>query len=201
MVLIKLLLLIPQYWFQPYHSTLSRLLFILSKLCQTQKCRYLQHLYLKFGFHLIIFSVTKQTPLKKFTTKSLSKVLHKLLYMRKKTSVTVFALVNLFCKFLVVQRPKTCLVNVWRLSRSQVAKDKVKKPHVHCEHSSCLHGSSVCVSPVYMICGLSWSGSPCDQGLKTWTALFSLWLTESHYKPQCKRFKILLTAGKQRKFL
>lgn len=121
----------------------------------------------------------------------------------KKTSVTILALVNLFWKFLVVQRPKTCLVNAWCLSRSQVAKDKVKKPHVHCEHSSCLHGSSVCVSPVYMICGLSWSGSPCDQGWKdlNCSQLFSLWLTESHYKPQCKRFKILLTAGKQREFL
>lgn len=30
----------------------------------------------------------------------------------------------------------------------------------------CMDGNSVWVYPVYMICGLSWSGSPCDRGWK-----------------------------------
>ena len=50
-----------------------------------------------------------------------------------------FALVNLFCKFLVVPGPKTCLATEWNLSRSKEAKDKVKKSHVPCDQSSCLY--------------------------------------------------------------
>lgn len=140
-----------------------------------------------------------KTLLRKFTTKSLSNGTSNCFILSCETlSVTTFALVNLFCKLLVVQRPKTCLVNAWHLSRSQVQKDKVKNPHVHCEHSSCLHGNSVCIATVYVIRDLSWSGSPCNQGSKTSTQLQPVTVKEPL---QYERFKILLTASKWGKFV
>ncbi len=169
----KILLLIPRCWInhisQPVADCFSFHLNYVS--------RYLQHIYLTFGFSFHLSYSLQQS---KHSLRNSPQRAYQMHFtnrsgvLREKNQVQpAFAWVNLFCEFLVAQRPKACLVNAWRLSRSQVPKVKVKKPHVHCEHSSCLHGNSVCVSPVYMICGLSWSGSPCDQGWKTYTALIS----------------------------
>lgn len=118
----------------------------------------------------------------------------------RKSTVISFALITPFWQFLVNARAKeACLENAWRLYRLLAARDKVNKPTCslwaqqlfawkQCLRFSCLHDLRLVVVRESL-----------QPSLKIFHCSHLFRVTEHDYKPERKRFKILLTASEQRK--